>query len=124
MGKTDTNDSNCPYCNALFDKVVSKHQLKPGTILANRYVVGYALGEGGFGITYIGMDERLGMKVAIKEYYPTGMVTRIEMKVKELEGKIEKTSVEALKKYYGDEKSDAIIVLQKKCTNILSPKQL
>lgn len=42
----------------------------------NRYMVGRVLGEGGFGITYIGCDLRLEMKVAIKEYFPTDKVTR------------------------------------------------
>ena len=34
------------------------------------------LGQGGFGITYVGMDLNLDLKVAIKEYYPEGFVTR------------------------------------------------
>jgi serine/threonine protein kinase len=34
------------------------------------------LGQGGFGITYIGWDLNLDIKVAIKEYYPEGCVTR------------------------------------------------
>lgn len=34
------------------------------------------LGEGGFGITYIGRDTNLDRIVAIKEYYPTGYVNR------------------------------------------------
>jgi serine/threonine protein kinase len=34
------------------------------------------LGEGGFGITYIGWDLNLNIKIAIKEFYPTGFVTR------------------------------------------------
>ena len=35
-----------------------------------------AIGEGGFGITYIGMDLNLEMRVAIKEYYPNGCAVR------------------------------------------------
>ncbi|MCP4353238.1 MAG: protein kinase [Desulfobacterales bacterium] len=52
--------------------------LKPGTILADQYIVGKVLGHGGFGITYIGFDKNLHRKVAIKEYYPTVLVYRKE----------------------------------------------
>ena len=52
------------------------HYLQPGTILEERYLVGSVLGAGGFGITYTGRDLKLDMKIAIKEYYPTGMVNR------------------------------------------------
>ena len=41
-----------------------------------RYLVGRALGEGGFGITYLGRDLRLELRVAIKEYFPTAWVCR------------------------------------------------
>lgn len=54
----------------------SVHQLPLGTVLKNQYLVGRALGEGGFGITYIGCDVSLDMKVAIKEYYPVGISMR------------------------------------------------
>ncbi len=40
----------------------------PGTILNGRYLIGYPLGAGGFGMTYIGRDLNLDMKVAVKEY--------------------------------------------------------
>ena len=80
----------CPYCMAPVPEgescavcgltagtyIPSPHHLPPGTILMNRYLVGRVLGEGGFGITYIGCDLRLELKVAIKEYYPVDRATR------------------------------------------------
>ncbi|MBR1764664.1 MAG: protein kinase [Ruminococcus sp.] len=45
-------------------------------MLNHRYMVGGVLGEGGFGITYIGLDTLLQFRVAIKEFYPAGMVNR------------------------------------------------
>ena len=69
----------CPNCG--YDEAVigseSSAFLKPGTTLRNeRFTVGVALGQGGFGITYIGYDNILNTKVAIKEYYPSDMVGR------------------------------------------------
>lgn len=52
------------------------YHLPPGTVLCRRYVVGKVLGEGGFGITYIGIDQVLSKRVAVKEYYPSGIARR------------------------------------------------
>ena len=67
----------CPYCGKPTAEKNPPHQLAAGTVLDNRYIVGNALGEGGFGITYIGFDKTLEVKIAIKEYYPSGLVNRI-----------------------------------------------
>ena len=67
----------CPRCG--FDPSQDRtltYALKPNTILHGKYLVGKVLGQGGFGITYIGFDLTLELKVAIKEYFPTGIVFR------------------------------------------------
>ena len=61
----------CPHCGASLDlEAVPPQFLQPGTVLQNKFIVGKAIGSGGFGNTYIGWNETLLCKVAIKEFYP------------------------------------------------------
>ena len=67
----------CPHCgcdNTAYQPKAS--YLPAGTVLQGRYTVGLVLGEGGFGITYAGFDTQLERRVAIKEYFPAGCVSR------------------------------------------------
>ncbi|MCD7847428.1 MAG: serine/threonine protein kinase [Oscillospiraceae bacterium] len=67
----------CPACGLTEGSYVpAQHHLLPGTVLQDRYLIGRVLGEGGFGITYVGRDTRLGVKIAVKEYYPVGNAAR------------------------------------------------
>ncbi len=66
----------CPICGAAVSEQNLEHQLPCGTRLNGKYLVGRVIGEGGFGITYIGLDCDLERKVAIKEYYPNGYANR------------------------------------------------
>ena len=67
----------CPHCGADAAHIqVSPQHLTPGTVLNQNYLIGKALGQGGFGITYIGWDLNAWRIVAVKEYYPSGLVTR------------------------------------------------
>ena len=50
--------------------------LPMGALLNGRYMTGKVLGVGGFGITYLGYDLTLEIKVAVKEYMPSGLATR------------------------------------------------
>lgn len=70
--------TGCPHCGYQFQDTQEgqEHRLKPYTMLNNKYMIGKVLGEGGFGITYLGYDTTLEMKIAIKEYYPAGHVSR------------------------------------------------
>ena len=79
MHPLTAGETVCPECGRAYGSAKAEpFALKPGTILEGKYLVGEMLGQGGFGITYIGFDLLLEQKVAIKEYYPmsTGMVSR------------------------------------------------
>ena len=66
----------CEHCGHDERNRNAPHQLPAGTVLREQYLVGKVLGQGGFGITYLGWDLYLDIPVAIKEYYPNGMVMR------------------------------------------------
>ena len=73
----ESQHNACPHCN--FKDGMSGKELYflfPGTILNDRYIIGDSVGAGGFGITYKAWDQKLQVAVAVKEYYPTGIVNR------------------------------------------------
>ena len=77
MELIDEKDKICPYCGITVGSYVpNQRALKPYTILEGKYLLGRVLGEGGFGITYLGIDLNLKIKVAIKEYFPSQCATR------------------------------------------------
>lgn len=72
----------CPNCGWSRQTSHSNaSQLAQGITLTNpksgaKYLIGKAVGQGGFGIVYVAFDMTNNRKVAIKEYYPTQFVTR------------------------------------------------
>ena len=63
--------SFCPECGKSLEPEQQKPRfLKAGTVLGGKFLAGCPLGAGGFGNTYIGWDQMLQRKVAIKEFYP------------------------------------------------------
>ena len=67
----------CTACGkSISEYTPAPHHLKPGTMLSEKYIVGAVLGEGGFGITYLCRDINLNINVAVKEYFPSGVVNR------------------------------------------------
>ena len=69
--------SPCPECHHYKAEPRKDIQaLPPGTILDGKYILGMVLGRGGFGITYLAYDLNLGQKIAIKEYFPSSLVSR------------------------------------------------
>lgn len=67
----------CPHCGyAEGTEPELATYMRPGAILNERYVIGRALGHGGFSVTYLAWDALLLHKVAIKEYLPSEYATR------------------------------------------------
>lgn len=69
--------SKCPFCQHIEDSNSDNCNLSPRSILKGRYTIGICLGSGGFGITYVAWDSLLERKVAIKEYLPSEIATRV-----------------------------------------------
>ena len=68
----------CPHCGFIYGtQADEKVHMNPGTLLNGRYLIGRVLGYGGFGATYLGWDQKLEQKVAIKEYLPSEFATRM-----------------------------------------------
>ncbi len=80
MSKIENDGTKaCPHCGRNPDPASLEQQsycMRPLTLLKGKYLVGKSLGHGGFGITYIGLDTLLDIKVAIKECFPNMMVSR------------------------------------------------
>lgn len=71
------------------------YSLQRNTELIGRYVIQEVLGQGGFGITYLGIDKLYGNKAAIKEYYPQ----EIAMRKAQYEDVVTVTSIEEKNNY-------------------------
>ena len=67
----------CMFCNKSVHSLSSHGSALPmRVVLNNKYFVGKILGEGGFGITYKGLNLTNGKTVAIKEFFPKGYTVR------------------------------------------------
>lgn len=68
----------CPYCGLKAETEPDPSQIRPGTVLAQRYEVGFALKIGLYTITYIAYDLQREEKVIVKEYYPSQLCSRVD----------------------------------------------
>ncbi|MBP3237800.1 MAG: PASTA domain-containing protein [Lachnospiraceae bacterium] len=79
MGMIDEASVICPLCGKIEKEEQERpYCLKAGTVLNSRYLIGHAIGGGSFGNTYVGWDNTLRRKIAIKEYMPTEFACRSE----------------------------------------------
>jgi len=69
----------CPSCGHYAGAPPAEpFYIGPGALLQGRYTVGAALGFGGFGVIYKAWDNKYQNLVAIKEYFPSGIVSRAQ----------------------------------------------
>lgn len=76
MNRLPARDGVCGTCGKDNRERRNGNGELPFSLLSGKYVVGHALGRGGFGITYVGMNALLGKRVAIKEYFPADASVR------------------------------------------------
>ena len=76
MNEIKAEENYCFHCGKENKADTTAHHLKPGTILNNKFLIGNSIGEGGFGITYVGFDKNLNIRIAVKEYFPSGYANR------------------------------------------------
>lgn len=76
MEEMKEGDRICPHCGYGAEQQNAAGLLPAGTVLLGRYIVGKAIGNGGFGVTYIGLDGQLKRKIAIKEFFPNKLTSR------------------------------------------------
>lgn len=79
MNQMEDHMSVCPYCG--FNEAELRQEsyyLTPGTVVGGKYIVGKAMGYGGYTVTYLGIDAEKNRKVTIKEYLPSDFSTRSE----------------------------------------------
>ena len=113
----------CPYCGFSDNGPPRESfELRPGTILSNRYIIGEALGYGGFGITYRGYDTTMSIVVAIKEFYPAGLVNRAEgtAKVGVFSGNKTQQYTDMLARFIDEARNLALFQAEKNVVNVFS----
>ncbi|WP_417020196.1 protein kinase domain-containing protein [Anaerobutyricum hallii] len=78
MKEYEEQDEVCPHCGYVDGSPPAEaYHLAPGEILNHKYIVGTAIDSGGFGIIYRAWDAQMEQVVAIKEYFPNGVVSRV-----------------------------------------------
>ncbi len=96
-------DSKCEHCG--FDSRSYIHNpiaLEHDTVLKGNYLIGNVIGNGGFGITYVGYDNRRRKRVAIKEFFPVSIAVRDTKETNNIcvTGTMNQVFISGVKKFY------------------------
>lgn len=110
MNIYDDQFNVCPHCG--FERWTppdEPYHLHPGVMLNDRFIVGTVISFGGFGVVYRAWDTKLDIMVAIKEFFPTNLVTRNpgESRVIILGGRLAESYNIALETFLGEAKCTA-----------------
>jgi len=76
MEQLSSEEETCPQCRWDNHNRANGEGMLEQTVLHDQYMVGRALGRGGFGVTYMGFDLNLRRRVAIKEFFPASLAYR------------------------------------------------
>ncbi len=77
MHEVEAGASICPFCGYRVGKQeIFAGYLRPGTLLANRYLIGNVREKNSEYAIYAAFDQHLGVVVDIKEYAPLDLVSR------------------------------------------------
>lgn len=71
------SEAECPKCGYIEGTPQILPALTPGTVIADRYLVGRKISSNGEGIVYIALDRETNRKVTLHEYLPATLSTRI-----------------------------------------------
>lgn len=110
----------CPHCGYVDEAAELTIQLAPGTVLLDRYIIGMVVGLGGFGITYKAFDTTLNIIIAVKEFYPSGLVHRAgdDLKVSVFSGQRRYEYNKYLKRFLDEARNLAIFSKEKDIVNV------
>lgn len=72
-GPVPPQATRCPACSTPLSTGITGGALPAGTSLkGGEYIIKSVLGQGGFGITYLALKQKLNKRFAIKEFFPWG----------------------------------------------------
>ncbi len=73
-----TEGAVCAQCGYDNDSATDFIYLSPKTVLQDKYVVGAVSGVESDSVSYSGYDKQLDKRIIIREFFPKGMVSRLE----------------------------------------------